>query len=453
MLQFRKIHDNTFLYRLCPAFWAHPFFVHLEFVVRHHFFEVGIDVLLIANAIVLIVEEWEILAGTTSDLRSSETQQWARPVEITFAVIFSLEMSAKLAALGWHEYVAKPANCFDGSVTIMSVVVAIYALITDSSGQDNEGIIRYVLALRLGRFGRLLNKLKEVNRVVETFLRMLPAAAKLLKVLFVTMFLFSAAGMQLFGGLINYGPQYAQLAGAWPSSINDNYFANNFNDLASGMVVCFELLVVNNWFVLSAGFSAVAPMPFVRIFFVSVYVFGVLVCLNIVIAFAIDAYNTVYELEMKTKDEEEYLAGGSLPFKWPCKWRRVGYIQPTVGTEMHNDKLAEAINDKTSACAFDKEEWEEFEVAGLRPDHFIKSGDAYFELEAQRVSTVDARDGASEGGLGRQASPSLDQAQKRYKLVVPISLQKSASLKQTVREITRPATRPAVRELSGQELA
>ncbi|KAL3904470.1 MAG: hypothetical protein SGPRY_011271, partial [Prymnesium sp.] len=35
------------------------------------------------------------------------------------------------------------------------------------------------------------------------------------------------------------------------------YYPNNFNDLASGVVTLFELLVVNNWFVIASGFEAV----------------------------------------------------------------------------------------------------------------------------------------------------------------------------------------------------
>ena len=61
------------------------------------------------------------------------------------------------------------------------------------------------------------------------------------------------------------------------------------------MVTCFELLVVNNWFVLASGFSAVAPMWQVRLFFTLVYIFGVLVCLNIVVAFAIEAFDKALE--------------------------------------------------------------------------------------------------------------------------------------------------------------
>ena len=53
------------------------------------------------------------------------------------------------------------------------------------------------------------------------------------------------------GGLINKGPQLATLTanssfGVY--NLSGEYWANNFNDISSGMVVCFELLVVNNWY-------------------------------------------------------------------------------------------------------------------------------------------------------------------------------------------------------------
>ena len=65
--------------------------------------------------------------------------------------------------------------------------------------------------------------------------------------------------------------------------------------------MCFELLVVNNWFIISDGFQAVASVPLVRVFFVSIYIFGVLVCLNIVVAFAIDAFNAAHAASLAAK--------------------------------------------------------------------------------------------------------------------------------------------------------
>merc|ERR1719247_3155789 len=105
----------------------------------------------------------------------------------------------------------------------------------------------------------------------------------MIKVLLYVMFTFSVLGMQLFGGVINTDPKSPYSA---PLADTDyaqaDYFANNFNDMPSGMVTLFELLVVNNWFVIVDGFSAASGNIVSPLFFVVWYVFGVLVCMNIV---------------------------------------------------------------------------------------------------------------------------------------------------------------------------
>jgi two pore calcium channel protein len=196
---------------------------------------------------------------------------------------FVLEMTMKLLVLGWRDYTTSASNCFDGTVTVLTLGTSVYS--SFASGDQQQFLVRYVLAIRVFRLGRLLGSIPRVRLVAATFFRMLPAAAKLLQILFVAMYCFSALGVQLFGGLINYGPQYATLQAT--SFGKANYYANNFNDLGSGMVVCFELLVVNNWFIIAAVYS----MPVVRLLFVAVYVLGVLVCLNIVVAFALESFD------------------------------------------------------------------------------------------------------------------------------------------------------------------
>eukprot|EP00501_MAST-03F_sp_TOSAG23-6_P000298 GSMAST32.ASY1.ANO1.305.1 assembled CDS len=49
----------------------------------------------------------------------------------------------------------------------------------------------------------------------------------------------------------------------------DAYYPNNFNDFASGLVTLFELLVVNNWFIIMDGFAAATGSDWSRWFFIS----------------------------------------------------------------------------------------------------------------------------------------------------------------------------------------
>ena len=314
---------------------------------------------------------------------------------------------SKLAGLGWNGYTISLSNCFDGTVTLLSITVA-FASINESETQ--RGMIRYVLALRLGRFGRLLGKLKEVRTVVATFVKMLPAAAKLLKVLFVALFFFSTIGMQLFGGLINYGPSYATLQST--SFGTANYYANNFNDLASGFVVCFELLVVNNWFVICGGFERVAFMPLVRLFFVAVYVFGVLV-----------------------RRHGSHAVPTSLAPLHACRRSSLAACVPCVCV------VQVCLN---IVVAFALDSFNAVQEANAEADE---------PAEEEEVRVPD--EGSSDAGavLGRQHSPSIHEATRRFKPVLPVGLQGNASLKARLKAVNTPGRLLPHGEYTGSELA
>ena len=72
--------------------------------------------------------------------------------------------------------------------------------------------------------------------------------------------------------------------------VDNNYWANNFNDMFSGMNVLFNLLVVNNWTECEIGFEYVTGEKWVRIFFFSFHLIGVIVISNVVTSFIINAY-------------------------------------------------------------------------------------------------------------------------------------------------------------------
>ena len=310
-IRFRRRHDNVGpCGHAFPGFFRSRCFLLFSACVRHKAFEICVDALLLANLTLLIVEEHGILDGSAPRIDYANIP-WARPTAIFFASFFAVELGIKMLVFGVVEFFSKKVNWLDGAVTIVTLVTAAYVF---SIPPGKEGIVRYVLTLRLGRFLRLLGIIPQVVLVVDTFVHMIPAASKLLKVLFACMYTISSLGVVLFGGLINKGPQLKTLQQNASDFYEADYFANNFNDVGSGMIVCFELLVVNNWYEICDGFTAVAPFNFgwgagsevlVRLFFVSVYVFGVLVSLNIVLAFAIEAFEAV-KLGATANDDAEW---------------------------------------------------------------------------------------------------------------------------------------------------
>jgi hypothetical protein len=72
--------------------------------------------------------------------------------------------------------------------------------------------------------------------------------------------------------------------------VDNAYWANNFNDMISGMNVLFNLLVVNNWTECEIGFEYVTGGKWVRFFFFFFHLLGVVVINNVVIAFIINAF-------------------------------------------------------------------------------------------------------------------------------------------------------------------
>ena len=94
-----------------------------------------------------------------------------------------------------------------------------------------------------GRYPRVLRLLRMMKYIpflppiVGTFMRMLPPAGTLLLVMLTTMYFFAVLGVQCFGGLINKNPSLAQFAVLRDSDFGESdYWANNFNDILSGMV-------------------------------------------------------------------------------------------------------------------------------------------------------------------------------------------------------------------------
>ena len=94
----------------------------------------------------------------------------------------------------------------------------------------------------------LLYEVKTMRVIFETLKNLLGPLNNLIMVMLTIFYVFAQIGSLLFGGKIREdSPEIVH-----DSSIPDNYFLMNFNDLMSSMVTLFALIVVNNWYVIVA---------------------------------------------------------------------------------------------------------------------------------------------------------------------------------------------------------
>ena len=251
-------------------------------------FELGVDALLLLNAALIAYQTKDELLGTAAS-DASDVRGVLEALESGFAVLYVAEASLKVAGLGLTQYAANYRNRFDGLVTLASLAAAAY--VAYPNAYDNPALVRYVVMLRLLRLVRLIVALPEFQVIGISFLNMLPAASRLVQVLFCVTFFFATLGAALFQGLINADPGAPQLAKLEGTDFYaQGYLPLNFNDYESGFVTLFCVLVVNNWFVLVEGFVAVSDEWTGRAFFLAFYLVGVLVLLNVVVAFILDAF-------------------------------------------------------------------------------------------------------------------------------------------------------------------
>ncbi|KAL6614740.1 hypothetical protein ACP70R_037010 [Stipagrostis hirtigluma subsp. patula] len=75
------------------------------------------------------------------------------------------------------------------------------------------------------------------------------------------------------------------------------YLLFNFNDYPSGMVTLFNLLVMGNWQIWMESYEHLTGSSWSLIYFISFYLISVLLLLNLIVAFVLEAFFAEMELE------------------------------------------------------------------------------------------------------------------------------------------------------------
>ncbi|CDW71336.1 two-pore calcium channel [Stylonychia lemnae] len=165
-------------------------------------------------------------------------------------------------------------------------------------------IFEIVAIVRVLRLSIYLYEVRSFRIIIEALRTLLVPFSSLLSVQFSLFYFYALLGMLMFGGKVRTdSPQIRN-----NDSTPDLYSLNNFNDMISSYVTLFELMVVNNWYISTEMYVNISGgNNFVLLYFVTFYNWGVLVGLNIIVAFAIDMYGAVERLDKQKSKHEEKL--------------------------------------------------------------------------------------------------------------------------------------------------
>jgi two pore calcium channel protein len=223
-------------------------------------------------------------------------------LETAFTIVYCIEMLVKIMTQSWKGFIESQRNRFDFLITVLAIFATAYVYYPNTFSDSR--LIRYIVMARVLRLARLLIAMEGFRVIGGTFQDVLPAATRVLLLLFCIMYTFAAIGMMLFGGQITRDPQNPLAYRLQDTDFSDNaYWANNFNDMLSGINVLFNLLVVNNWPEQADGLLAVTQSKASRLFFLAFHIIAVILINNIVIAFIIDSFMSEWDEYHEKKTE------------------------------------------------------------------------------------------------------------------------------------------------------
>lgn len=292
--RFEKEAEPSWLDR-CPKFYHSAQCTCVKNFVKSKAFEYIIIFMLLLNLITVIIE-------STLDVENNSDQYIWQQFEFWFGWLYVVEMALKIFSYGFNAYWREGQNRLDFAITWIIVIgeTLTFAFPHGLLILSNAEWIRYLIIARLLRLTRILMRIPRYRKIIATFFTLIPSLTPYLGIIFCVMCLYCSLGLQLFGGLVHV--DNPKLEG---TSLEDNdYLFFNFNDYPSGMVTLFNLMVMGNWQIWMESYVQITGTSWALLYFISFYVITVLLLVNLVVAFVLEAFFAETELESNDGDEE-----------------------------------------------------------------------------------------------------------------------------------------------------
>nr|XP_006638544.1 PREDICTED: two pore calcium channel protein 1-like isoform X1 [Lepisosteus oculatus] len=261
-------------------------------MVQHKAFVYVYDFIIVVNAVFIGLDEENPLISNA---------EWA------FLVLYMLEILLKLYTYDPRSFFSRHKfwNWFDTIIIIAALVATtVNFALKSSDGYTSRQVLDIVFILRVLRLIRIVDSVKRFRTIINTLIKIGPTIITFGQLIIVVYYIFAVVGMEIFKDKIKFfAPDSTASAQNYCGNpllkdtafAQNNYCRNNFNDIVSSFVLLLELTVVNQWHVLTSGFTTVTHTA-ARIFFVLFHIVVVIIIMNILVAFILEAFFVEYTL-------------------------------------------------------------------------------------------------------------------------------------------------------------
>jgi len=288
-----KVAEKTYFSHTFPEFTSSSIYINFSHIMKHPYFDYGIDSIIILNVILTAVQLWAPNVPFSPDF------------ELIFTLIYFTELLLKVVAFGgFKEYWAKQRNRFDGGMTAVSLVLE---LVNISFTSSNDYRVRQLTqVVRLGRVARLLRLLsgfEQYRTLAGTYFSLLPVLIQLGGVFIVIYYSFGLVGVASFGGKMSLNSTALNNT----TYHNNNYYVLNFNDFVSAIITLFALMVTSNWNYVMEAYVIVSGQG-AQVYFILFWLTAVVTALSVVLAAVLD--KLVYRVALRNSEIDPVLLTG-----------------------------------------------------------------------------------------------------------------------------------------------
>merc|ERR1719193_1799998 len=238
-------------------------------IVIHPLFDPLIMACIVLNTFTMCLEYYEAPTSYNKLLDGLDT---------FYIVVFTVEAMVKVVGLGWKQYIGNSWNKFDFFIVIVGII-SLFEL----SGDASFNVLRL---FRIGRVLRLINKAKTLRTHFLTLMYSIPSLWNIGLLILVIFFVYAVVGMHLFGT--------EDQADGWEFGDSEA----NFQNFQKSMITLFRVSSGDGWSsVYERYLSDVSDetRPWVYVYFMSFFLVGALVMINLFIAVILDSFNEEQE--------------------------------------------------------------------------------------------------------------------------------------------------------------
>jgi two pore calcium channel protein 2 len=298
-LQFRDVFDmvskeptRRALSRL-PFYGKWPWFQWVQFAIRHRYFYYLTYAFSLMNVIMITVE---LQISYDNSLQRADSR--LAYYNLGFVLYYSLEQALKLVGLGFRGYFRSYGNIYEGVLTFVLIIMEILVLTfySDSSSVFHyDTVIRLMNIIIVFRLLRIVAHIKSLRILVNIIMDLFKNLSGFAGLMVIVYYLFALMGMLLFEDVDGASSKIDNDHMKWRDKCGtfDNlvYYANNFHDFGSSLIILWDIMVVNNWFIFLDKFARDSVLGgWSRLYFIAWWLTAAIIGMNLFVSLVLDTF-------------------------------------------------------------------------------------------------------------------------------------------------------------------